>query len=77
MTAFIVYVLIFCWLIYKNDFFGIFKDQHLSKKILLYVFILKILAVPAFYLFFKISYGGITKLDAGKFYADSVVMNNL
>ncbi|MGZ3898756.1 MAG: hypothetical protein ACXVNQ_00415 [Bacteroidia bacterium] len=43
----------------------------------MYVFILKILAVPAFYLFFKISYGGITKLDAGKFYADSVVMNNL
>ncbi|MCW3077845.1 MAG: hypothetical protein JWO32_2454 [Bacteroidetes bacterium] len=77
MIVFITYTLFFAWFIYKNAFFGLFNDGHLTKKNLLFVFILKVLAVPAFYLLFKFSYGGITKLDAGKFYSDSVIMNNL
>lgn len=77
MTVFIIYALVLAGLIYFNKFFRLFEDIHLDKKTLTLVFILKILAVPAFYLFFKISYGGITKLDAGKFYSDASVINQL
>lgn len=77
MIPFIIYTLIFGWLIYKNRFFGLFNDNVLSGKHLVFTFGLKILAVPAFYLFFKIAYGGIEKLDAGKFFFDSVVINHL
>lgn len=77
MTAFAIYASIIIILIYTNRFFGLFNDDKLSPKLLSLVFLLKVLAVPAFYLFFKIAYGGIDNLDAGKFYADAKVMNNL
>lgn len=77
MIVFLIYALVIGWLIYKNGFWGLFNDAHLNKRTLLLVFIIKVLAVPAFYLFFKFYYGGITKLDAGKFYSDATVMNDL
>jgi hypothetical protein len=77
MIAFIIYSLIFAWLIYKTRFLGLLKDNAISNKLLTFLFCVKVLAVPAFYLFFRISYGGIEKLDAGKFYSDSIVMNHL
>lgn len=77
MAVFVIYAALLTWLIYKNRVFGLFSDPNISTKFLLVLFFLKLLAVPAFYLFFKISYGGIEKLDAGKFYHDSVVMNEL
>lgn len=77
MIPFLIYALIITGLIYYNYCFKLFRDEHLSKRILSFTFILKIVAVPAFYLFFKYSYGGITKLDAGKFYADAVAINHI
>lgn len=77
MTSFAIYASLFIILIYANRFFGLFKDDKLSGTTLSFVFLLKTLAVPAFFLLFKMVYGGIEKLDAGKFYSDAVVMNKL
>jgi hypothetical protein len=77
LIAFIIYLLIFSLLIYTNGFFKFFNDEKISRKTFSFLFILKALAVPAFYFLFVKLYGGIEKLDAGKFYSDARTMNNL
>ena len=77
MIVFIIYLLIFALLIYKNGFFKLFNDEQVTKKTFSFIFIIKALAVPAFYFLFVKLYGGIEKFDAGKFYADAKVMNHL
>jgi hypothetical protein len=77
VIAFIVYAIIFLFLIYRNSFFGLFRSEHLSNKLLALTFLLKIPSVFVFYYLFKILYGGIDDLDAGKFFHDAKVMNDL
>ncbi len=76
MIAFSIYLLIFSALIYTNSFFKLFKDEHISQKLFPVIFILKAIAVPAFYFMFVKLYGGIEKFDAGKFYFDARIMND-
>lgn len=64
------------FLIYRNNFFGLFKDKVINSKIFTILFLLKALAIPAFYLVYKKLYGGVEKFDAGKFYSDAIVLNN-
>ncbi len=77
MNVFVIYLLIFSALIYRNGFFKIFADKQISSKAFTIIFVLKALAVPTFYFLFVKLYGGIEKLDTGKFYTDAKVMNEL
>lgn len=70
MIVFVLYLIILLWLIHSNAFFSLFSDEHVSKRQLSVLFFFKALAVPVFYYVYKIMYGGIDKLDAGKFYHD-------
>jgi len=76
LIAAIIYLLIILFLIYKNSFFGLFKDDIITPKIFSFLFLLKTLAIPVFYLVYKKMYGGVEKFDAGKFYADAVTINH-
>lgn len=53
-----------------------FKDNNINSKTFTFLFILKIIAIPVFYLVYKKLYGGLEKFDAGKFYSDSKIMND-
>ncbi len=64
------------FLIYKNNFFGIFKDERVNSKTFIFFFLLKIVAVPVFYFVYKKLYGGLERFDAGKFYEDSRIIND-
>jgi hypothetical protein len=61
-------------LIYYNGFFKLFTDEHITKKQFSLFFLLKTLAIPAFYLVYQRVYGGIEKFDTGKFYNDAKVI---
>jgi len=77
LIAFAIYLLIFLLLIYVNGFFKLFSDETLSKKTFSVAFLLKALAVPVFYFLYVKMYGGIDDFDAGKFYHDAKIMNDL
>ncbi len=77
MIAFGIYLLLFTFLIYRNGFFKLFRDEHISYKQYSFFFLLKALAVPSFYFIYTRFYGGIKQLDAGKFYSDVEVFNQL
>ncbi|MBL7917257.1 MAG: hypothetical protein JNM96_02600, partial [Bacteroidia bacterium] len=72
-----IYFLVIVFIIYKNGFFGIFKDDSISTLKFAGLFILKCLAVPVFYYIFKKYYGGIEQYDAGGFFRDSKTINEL
>lgn len=76
MIVFTIYILLISFLIYKNNFFGIFKDDNINSKTFTFLFLLKIIAIPVFYFVYKKLYGGLEKFDAGKFYADSKIIND-
>ncbi|MBX3163334.1 MAG: hypothetical protein KF900_02545 [Bacteroidetes bacterium] len=76
LIAFLTYAVLFSALIFYNGFFGLFNDDKISKKQAAVLFVLKLLAVPVFYLLYKKLYGGIDHLDAGIFYHDANVLNN-
>ena len=76
MIPFFIYTLVFTLLIFYNGFFGIFKDDKISKKQFSILFLLKLIAVPVFYVLYKKLYGGIENLDAGIFYQDIKATNN-
>jgi hypothetical protein len=40
-------------LIYKNNFFGLLKDEQINSKIVTVLFLLKTIAIPTFYLVYK------------------------
>ena len=77
MIIFTVYLLLISFLLWRNSFFGIFKDEVLNKNFISVVFILKSLAVPALYFLFLKLYGGIQGFDAGKFFFDAATLNQL
>ncbi|MDO8999558.1 MAG: hypothetical protein Q7W45_07325 [Bacteroidota bacterium] len=76
MIVSLIYLLIILFLIYKNNFFGLFKDETISSKTFSILFLLKALAIPAFYVVYKKMYGGLEKFDAGKFYSDATILND-
>ncbi len=76
MIAAAIYLLIILFLIYKNNFFGLLKDEQINSKTFTLLFLLKALAIPAFYLVYKKMYGGLEKFDAGKFYTDATILND-
>ncbi len=76
MIAAIIYLLVILFLIYKNSFFGVFKDNAVNSKTFSLLFLIKVIAIPAFYLVYKKMYGGLEKFDAGKFYADAATLNS-
>jgi len=71
-----IYLFIILFLIYKNKFFNLFNDEQVSAKTIAFLFLLKVLAIPAFYLVYKKMYGGLEKFDAGKFYTDATILND-
>lgn len=75
LLAATLYLLAFLVLIYKTNFFGIIKDQSISPKTFAVLFLLKILAIPAFILIYKRYYGGLENFDAGNFYQDAKAVN--
>ncbi len=77
MIAFGVYSLLIAVLIYTKAFFGLFKDDTISKKQYTLFFLAKALAVPVFYVLYEKYYGGINNLDAGKFFKDTQVLNGI
>jgi hypothetical protein len=77
VIAFVAYTIFFAALIYTTAFFGLFKDNTLSKKQYTLFFIAKALAVPVFYVLYEKYYGGINNLDAGKFFKDTQVLNSI
>jgi len=70
MISFIFYSALFSALLWFG--FGRLKNVPvtISRRILLLFFLLKITAVPVFYLVYEKQYGGIENLDTGKFYHD-------
>ena len=76
MIAAAIYLLIILFLIYKNNFFGLLKDEQINSKIVTVLFLLKTIAIPTFYLVYKKMYGGLEKFDAGKFYTDATILND-
>lgn len=57
--------------------FGLFKDEVISSKQFTLFFVLKCLAVPAFYWVYKIQYGGIENFDAGIYFKDAQIINSI
>ena len=76
MTILVIYAVIFSGLIYYNGFFGIFNDSVITKKQFTALFLMKLLAVPVFYIFYNKVYGGMEKFDAGLFYHDAKAVNH-
>lgn len=77
MIAYGIYLILFAALIYRNAFFGLFKDDAISKPFYTLAFLIKASAVPVFYWIYNRYYGGIQNLDAGKFFHDATVFNQL
>jgi hypothetical protein len=76
LVVYLIYLSLFLWLIYRYQFFGLFKDSKISSQLFSIVFLLKAMAVPIFYFVYKILYGGIDNLDSGKFYHDVKVIHH-
>jgi hypothetical protein len=68
---------VFLWLIVYNGFFGLFRDPAISRKKFAFLFFLKTLAIPIFYLVYEKIYGGLEKFDSGKFYNDVKVISGV
>lgn len=77
MIAAILYFLVILFLIYKNGFFGIFKDSRITPTQFSLLFIFKCAAIPVFYWVYKKQYGGIDEFDAGLFFRDSKIINGI
>lgn len=77
MIVFSIYFLVLCFLVYRTDCFGILKDDILTKKFFLSIFILKTLSIAAFYVVYMKLYGSIYYSDTGNFFRDSKILNNI
>ena len=77
MIIFTIYLLLFCFLIYKTSFFGILKDDVLNSSFFLAAFLIKVSAIGAFYLLYMKLYGNIQYSDTGNYYRDSKAIHNI
>lgn len=73
---FILYLFSILVLIYKTGCFGLVRETNISPTLFSGLFLLKALAVPAFYLVYKKTYGGLEGFDAGKFFNDARIIND-
>lgn len=73
--AFIAYGIFLVWLVYSRFSRTVLKDEALSGKILALVCLLKLLAVPVYYLLYTLFYGGIEAYDSGVFFRDAAELN--
>jgi uncharacterized membrane protein len=69
--AFLIYFAAACILIYKTDFFGIFRDEVLSTRFYLGAFLVKTGGILLFYIIYKVFYGSIDYGDTFNFMHDS------
>jgi hypothetical protein len=69
------YLILFLFLIYKTNFFGIIKDDVISSKSFTILFFLKAIAIPVYVFIYKRFYGGLEDFDAGNFYNDAKNVN--
>lgn len=74
MILFFIYLTIIVFLIYRNNFFGLFYDSVLSASFYLSAFIIKIIALLAFYLVYTKVYGTILYSDTQNFIHDSQII---
>lgn len=74
MILFTLYFLLVCYLIYRNNFFGIFSDSVLSKTFYLSAFVVKLSALAVFYIVYTKIYGSINYSDTYNFYHDSQII---
>ena len=77
MLVALIYLLLFLFLVYRNGFFGTFKDERISTARFAFLFFFKALAIPAFALVYNKFYGGLELFDAGVFYSDAKAVNAL
>jgi hypothetical protein len=77
LLAALIYLLLFLFLIYRNGFFGLFKDEQVSNRRFTVLFFAKALAIPVFVLVYDKFYGGLERFDAGIFYSDAKAVNAL
>lgn len=74
-AAAILYLALFLFLIYRNGFFGIFKDDRISSSGFTILFLLKALAIVCFSQLYLRFYGGLENFDAGIFFNDAREIN--
>ncbi|MBK9285176.1 MAG: hypothetical protein IPM51_12820 [Sphingobacteriaceae bacterium] len=74
--AFAIYFLLLLLIILRGSRITLFHDEIINRKNFTFFFILKVLAIPAFYFLFLKLYGGIEKFDAGKFFFDAKTIGN-
>lgn len=77
MIAFVAYLLLITGLIYYTGFFKLLNDTAISRKQITFLFLVKVLAVPAFYLVYERVYGSVDKFDSGKFFHDARILNGI
>lgn len=77
MIIALIYLALLLALIRYRGLFGLFNDRFVSHKTFSWLFLLKALAIPAFYLVYHFLYGGIAELDTGKFYHDAVLLSKI
>lgn len=75
MSIAAVYALLFIWLFYKWGPHYLFNDPSISKKFILFLYVLKLLAIPAFYLVYVKLYGGLAQFDTGKYFSDARIIS--
>ncbi len=77
MIIALAYLMVITYLIYKNGFFGVFSDEHISRKKYALLFLVKCIAIPVFYYIYELYYGGIKNYDGGIFLKDAGVLHQL
>lgn len=77
MIIFTIYLLLFCFLIYRTSFFGILKDDSLNSRFYLAAFLIKVTAIGAFYILYTKLYGSIQYSDTGNYYRDSKAIHDI
>ncbi len=69
-----IYLVLFCFVIYKTSFFGVLKDEVLNNKFYLLAFLFKVSGITVFYVVYQRFYGGIYYSDTYHFFEDSKVI---
>lgn len=74
MILFFIYLSIILFLVYRNNFFGLFYDSVLSTRFYLSALLIKISALVAFYIVYTKVYGTVLYSDTQNFMHDSQIL---
>jgi len=77
VIVFIAYFLLLVFLIYKNQFFGILRDEALNKRFYLFAFFIKISGLLLFHFVYTKLYGTVLYSDTYDYYRDSKVIHSI